>query len=153
MKSDRRNDEYLAGQECDNMLATNNQQTSADWDGPGCYRMQDPAGSWIPDWEIHADHGCATHGGGYLATKHPKNFNKPVEAIVCFNEWNNGTEYKCNRHENITITNCHDYFVYKLSSLTCDDIPMKYCAAKGCPLGYYSFPKCSSTYTTDLFFK
>ena len=146
MKSDRRNNEYISGKDCDNLLAPNNTDTSPDWDGPGCYRMQNPAGSIIPDWEIYADHGCTTHGGGYLATKHPTNFNKPVEAMVCFNEWNNGTEYKCSHHENITITNCGYYFVYKLASLTCDAIPMKYCAAKECPVGKYNFPACPSVY-------
>ena len=146
MKSVGRNSQYLSGQECDNMLAPEYQNTSPDWDGPGCYRMQTPAGSVIPDWEIHAYSGCTTHGGGYLAAKHPSNFNKPVEASVCFNEWNNGTEYKCKHHENITITNCVDYFVYQLSSLNCEEIPMKYCAAKECPLGHYNFPKCSSMY-------
>ena len=146
MKSAGRNNDYLSGEECDNMLAPDNQHTSPDWDGPGCYRMQTPAGSWIPDWEIHAYHGCTTHGGGYLATNHPTLMNKPVEATVCFNEWHNGTEYKCNRHVNITITNCVGYFVYRLSSLTCDGIAMKYCAAKGCSLGHYNFPTCSSMY-------
>ena len=150
MKSVGRNNEYSSGDECDNMLAT---YPSPDWNGPGCYRMQTPAGSRIPDWEIHAYGGCLTHGGGYLSTKHPTNIDKPVEVTVCFNEWkwNNGTgwmEYKCNRHENITITNCNNYFVYKLRSLTCDDIPMKYCAAKGCPQGYYNFPTCSSMYSS-----
>ena len=146
MKSAGRSNEYLSGNECDNLFAPNNTDASPDWDGPGCYRMKDPAGMWIPDWEVLANGGCRTHGGGYLETKHPTSMNKPVEATVCFNEWNNGTEYKCNRHVNITITNCFDYFVYGLSSLTCDDIAMKYCAAKGCPLGHYKFPKCSSMY-------
>ena len=145
MNSIGRNNDYLSGQECDNEMTPNNQDTSPDWDGPACYRLKDPAGSIIPDWEINAFSGCTTHGGGYLETKHPKT-SKTVVAKVCFNEWKKGTEYICNRHVNITITNCINYFVYGLSSLTCHDIPMKYCAAKGCSAGYYNFPTCKSMY-------
>ena len=86
MKSVGRNSDYLSGQECDNELTPNNQDTSSDWKGTGCYKMQAPAGSIIPDWEIPAASGCTTHGGGYLETKHPKT-DKTVVAKVCFNQW------------------------------------------------------------------
>ena len=80
-----------------------------------------PAGTMIPE-EVVPINMCGTSATGWMNGAHPTTLGEDVERQICFN-WNSDS---CMWYENIDITNCGAYFVYKLQSITTCNL--RYCA-------------------------
>jgi len=96
--------------------------SSQDWQGPGWYKLESPAGNRLPEDNPGFQH-CGTTGAGWLRTGHPANEGEKVNGIVCF-----AIDIDdCFWSESIEIVKCGEYFVYNLPEVpTCH---LRYCAA------------------------
>ena len=84
--------------------------------------MMPPAGTMIPE-EVVPAYMCGTNAPGWMNGVHPTTFGEEVERQICYT-WSGNSCYISN---NVNVTNCGAYYVYKLvSPQTCD---MRYCAA------------------------
>merc|ERR1711970_473241 len=98
--------------------------TSPDWYDEDWYRLMGDAGTYIPESNPGEFH-CGTGGPGYLTTSHPTEVGETKAGQVCFDAsefWNDD----CYNPRQIQITNCQDFFVYKLKPIECC-YPMRYC--------------------------
>jgi cysteine-rich repeat protein len=77
----------------------------------GWYRFVEPAGTKMPD-SAPPKNVCGTDATGWLQGGHPQNPGETVNRKVCFH-WGSNT---CNWSTNIQVTNCKDFYVYKLNS-------------------------------------
>ena len=88
-----------------------------DWSGDGYYRFTGAAGTRLAesggDGSLY--HKCGTGYGGYLDGGHPGVGEGEVSRTVLFDDSNGGHTYT----RDITVTNCGEYFVYKLLSTPC----------------------------------
>ena len=83
--------------------------------------MMPPAGTMIPE-KVVPTGMCGTHAPGWMNGVHPRKLGEEVERQICFNWGGND----CSWSKNIKVTNCGDYYVYKLvSTPVC---AMRYCA-------------------------
>ena len=83
--------------------------------------MMPPAGTMIPE-KVVPTGMCGTHAPGWMNGVHPTTLGEEVEREICFN-WSGNN---CSNSKNIKVTNCGDYYVYKLvSSGACS---LRYCA-------------------------
>ena len=81
---------------------------SADWQGPGYYRIMSSAGSRLPE-SRPKKYQCGTVYRGWLSGEHPQDIYAEKEMSVCFGNCDDDVE-----HVNITVTNCDGFFVYLL---------------------------------------
>ena len=85
------------------------------------YRMMPPAGTMIPE-EVVPTYKCGSAGTGWMNGTHPTNHGENVWRQICFH-WSSKT---CRYSTNIEVTNCGEYYVYKLPIVpTCN---CRYCA-------------------------
>ena len=84
------------------------------------YRFEGAAGSKMPT-TAPSKYSCGTDAPGWLQTAHPNNTGENVGGKVCFH-WGNDT---CNWSSNVEVTNCGDYFVYKLPPVPACEL--RYC--------------------------
>ena len=85
-----------------------------------------PAGTMIPE-EVVPKYKCGSAMTGWMNGVHPTNLGENVWRQVCFH-WSSST---CYRSTNIEVTNCGDYYVYKLPSRShCN---YRYCAGPAVP--------------------
>ena len=95
------------------------------FDGTVWYRLMLPAGTMIPE-EVVDQERCGTDAAGWMShLKHPKILGEEVVREICFRWESNGCEF----NNYINVTNCGDYYVYKLP--TTPDPPscsLRYCA-------------------------
>ena len=86
--------------------------------------MMPPAGTMIPEGVVPSSF-CGTHGTGWMNGVHPTTLGEQVVRQICFYYSN---DY-CQRSRNTDVTNCGEYYVYKLQAApTCD---LGYCAEGG----------------------
>ena len=87
-----------------------------DWSGDGYYRFTGAAGTRLAesggDGSLYEK--CGTVYGGYLDGGHPGVGEREVSRTVFFDAGDGNHYNPCTRY--ITVTNCGEYFVYKLSS-------------------------------------
>jgi len=95
---------------------------SPDWQGGDkWYRMMPPAGTVIPEF-IPKEGDCGTNATGWLNGKHPEHAGTNTESTVSFNY----LDTPCWGYEQVSITNCGGFFVYKLPEVPfCN---FRYCA-------------------------
>ena len=85
------------------------------------YRMMPPAGTMIPE-EVVSKYRCGSTVVGWMDGVHPKILGENVVRKVCFH-WDSN---HCLWSTNIDVTNCGEYYVYKLPiAPTCN---YRYCA-------------------------
>ena len=113
-----RNFEYGAGGYCDD---SDFSDPSADWKGPGWYRMMSPAGTKMLDVAVPS-HKCGTYATGWLNGTHPDLLGETVDRTACFN-WD-GNE--CNSSTSVKVKNCGGYFLYYLPAYP--HCRLRYCA-------------------------
>ena len=68
-----------------------------------------PAGTKMPEYTPQKNY-CGTHATGWMAGSHPSHPGESVTRKVCFNY----AGKKCWMETSITVTNCINYYVYKL---------------------------------------
>ena len=93
----------------------------AGFSGSVWYRMMPPAGIIIPE-DIVPKKMCGTNAPGWMNGAHPISRGEEVERQICFN-WNGNS---CNWQNNIKVTNCDSYYVYKLQPPS--SCYLRYCA-------------------------
>ena len=76
------------------------------------YRMMPPAGTMIPE-EVVSQYRCGSNMVGWMEGVHPKILGENVVKKVCFH-WS--SKY-CQYSTNIDVTNCGEYYVYKLPNV------------------------------------
>ena len=90
-----------------------------DWSGNGYYRFTGAAGTRLAesggDGSLY--HKCGTGYGGYLDGGHPGVEEGEVSRTAFFDRSDGSHHDPCTR--DITVTNCGEYFVYKLLSTPC----------------------------------
>ena len=96
----------------------NDRYTSPDWKGGDqWYRFVPPAGLVIPESAVQMYH-CGTEATGWLNDVHPQQEGESKEAEVCFSANRGGhPEYDCVYSKQIEITNCDNFFVYRLPEI------------------------------------
>jgi hypothetical protein len=102
-------------------LATSSTK-SPSWEGPGWYRLQEPAGTKIPDTPP-PDKQCGTRATGWMDGEYPENAGQTNDVKFCFS-WEGNT---CKWSAFGKVTNCGKYFVYKLPPIPVDST-LRYCA-------------------------
>ena len=80
-----------------------------------------PAGTMIPE-EVVPMSKCGSHMTGWMNGVHPTDLGENVWRQICFH-WSSHT---CYRSTNIEVTNCGDYYVYKLPKRS--HCSYRYCA-------------------------
>ena len=83
--------------------------------------MMPPAGTMIPE-EVVPMSKCGSHMTGWMNGVHPTDLGENVWRQICFH-WSSHT---CLYSTNIEVTNCGDYYVYKLP--TRGHCSYRYCA-------------------------
>ena len=83
---------------------------SPDWKGTGWYRVQEPAGSRIPDTPTEENH-CGSHISGWIQGNHPSLVGEEKNAKVCFSYQNKD----CRWSGSVKILHCDSYFLYYLT--------------------------------------
>ena len=122
-----------AQSECKTYKTINDAQRSVSYKGSikcdngiaeGWYRFVGAAGDRIPE-SAPATYYCGTHAPGWLNGKHPTVAQGKVQRQVCYH-WSGD---KCRWKNDIEITNCGGFFVYKLKKTpVCS---LRYCVEKG----------------------
>ena len=110
------------GKYCDDSMML----PSPDWEGPGLYRIVQPAGLVLPEHPVGYGH-CSTEATGWLNGSHPTEPGETVERTVCFQGISNMT---CAWQQEIQVTNCGDYFLYGLQ-----EVPV--CYARYCSSDHF----------------
>merc|ERR1719222_1336771 len=85
---------------------------SPSWAGPGWYRIQEPAGTKIPDTPP-PDKQCGTYATGWMDGQLPKKVGQTNDVKFCFS-WK---ENDCHWSTFGKVTNCGRFVVYKLPSI------------------------------------
>ena len=90
-------------------LVTTYTGQSPSWEGPGWYRLQEPAGTKIPQNPTSAFR-CGTRATGWMDGDLPKKAGQTNDVKFCFS-WDGNT---CKWSAFGKVTNCGKYFVFKL---------------------------------------
>ena len=90
----------------DNSLSTSK---SPDWNGPGWYRMIEPAGLQLSEKNMIAFR-CGTLYPGYLDGTHPIHIGVEKNMTVCFS-W---IDDPCYYSSQIQVKSCGDFYLYYL---------------------------------------
>ena len=95
---------------------------SPKWLGPGWYRLEEPAGSKIPETPT-AYQKCGTYYTGWMRGSHPTLAGQTNDVKFCFSSSSNVCYYSVMGK----VTNCGGFFVYKLPNIPVSN-HLRYCA-------------------------
>lgn len=114
------------GTNADKITSPSGGNISPDFQGPGCYRMQAPAGIVIPE-SSPGKNKCGTYATGWMQDTHPTEIGVAKTVTFCFH-WGN----ECTYTEVGQVTLCEgDFYVYYLPEATSGPSGglIRYCAA------------------------
>lgn len=108
----------------------------------GWYRFGGGAGNQMPEYCVNKEH-CGTQGPGWLNGSHPSAREGAVRRKVCFH-WRS---FCCLFETYITVRNCGEFFVYKLT-------PVHICDSRYCGNGLTPTPGSNAIFfTVTLYLK
>merc|ERR1719222_299659 len=103
----------------DLVTASNN---SPSWEGTGWYRLQEPAGTKIPQ-NPTSESKCGTDATGWMNGELPKKAGQTNDVKFCFSWQGNNCKWSAFGK----VTNCGKFFVFKLAPIPIDG-RLRYCA-------------------------